>query len=90
MAFDEFRLNDAIGLIWKKISELDQFVEQERPWDLIKKKDSRIKAVLDHLVDGVLEVSTLLKPFLPETAEKIEKQFTQEKIKLELPLFPRI
>ena len=88
--FYEFRLNDAVALVWEKISSLDRYIESERPWDLIKKKDQRIKAVLEHLTDGLLEIAIFLKPFLPETAEKIEKQFTKELIKLESPLFPRI
>ena len=88
--FYEFRLNDAVALVWEKISSLDRYIESERPWDLIKKKDQRIKAVLEHLIDGLLEIAIFLKPFLPETAEKIEKQFTKELIKLESPLFPRI
>lgn len=87
---EEFRFNDALSLVWKKIRDLDQYVEQEKPWELQKKKDSRIKPVLEHLVEGILEVCFLLKPFLPETAEKIEKQLTASKITSVSPLFPRI
>ena len=89
-AFEEFRLNDAIALVWERIGELDKFVEEEKPWELIKKEDHKIKSVLDHLTDGILEIAELLKPFLPETAEKIEKQFEAGKIKSVSPLFPRI
>ena len=89
-AFEEFRLNDAIALVWERIGELDKFVEEEKPWELIKKEDHKIKSVLDHLTDGILEIAELLKPFLPETAEKIKKQFGAGKINSVSPLFPRI
>ena len=38
----------------------------------------------------ILDLSFDLSPFLPETAEKIKKIFTKEKIVSIEPLFPRI
>ncbi|MEK7186618.1 MAG: methionine--tRNA ligase [Patescibacteria group bacterium] len=89
-AMSEFKFNDALSFVWNKISALDKFINEEKPWDLIKVQDSKIKRVLAHAVDQIQEIAALLEPFLPETARKIEEQFKGPKITSQSPLFPRI
>ncbi len=85
-----YQFHIALGFIWDKITKLNQFIDQEKPWDLLKRQDSKLKPILAHCVDQLLEIAGLLEPFLPETAEKIEKQFQGPEIKAQKPLFPRI
>ena len=89
-ALSDFRFNEALSFVWRKIDELDKFINDEKPWDLIKNHDKRLKGVLSHAVDQIQEIAILLEPFLPETSEKILKQFKGPKIKSGKPLFPRI
>lgn len=89
-ALSQFRFNDALAFVWQKIKKLDQFIDQEKPWDLLKTQNPRLKTVLEHAVDQIQEIAGLLEPFLPETAAKIEHQFKGPKIVSEKPLFPRI
>jgi methionyl-tRNA synthetase len=89
-AVEEFRFQDALSLIWQKITKVDQTIDQEKPWELVKKDVQKTKAVLTNLVEQIREIQTLLVPFLPETSEKISKQFAGPKIQSEKPLFPRI
>jgi methionyl-tRNA synthetase len=42
------------------------------------------------LIHKIRQIAFDLKPFLPETSDKIEKQFKGPKIKTENPLFPRL
>jgi len=86
----EFRFNDALSFIWKKITLLDRFINNEKPWKLLKTKSQRLKTILDHAIDQIQEIAILLEPFLPETAEKIETQFKSPKISSGKPLFPRM
>jgi methionyl-tRNA synthetase len=90
-AFEELRLNDALILIWNKISDLDKFLNDQKPWDLIKKESSKekIQNILNHSVSEIQEISYFLKPFMPDTSEKIEEQFKNDIQSLK-PLFPRI
>lgn len=89
-ALEEFRFNDALSFVWKKISELDKFINDEKPWQLQKTNDQRLKTVLSHAVDQIQEIAALLEPFLPKTAKKIEGQFKDPQIVSQKPLFPRI
>lgn len=80
-------LETAIKSIWDKIKEADILINDKKVWEL---KGRRQEKILAFLVEDVRQIAHNLKPFLPETAEKIEKQFKGSKIKKDKPLFPRL
>lgn len=84
---EEFRFDFALKHIWEEITRLDQFVNNNKAWEA---KGENQRKILDELVIGIRQIAFNLKPFLPETAEKIEKQFAEPKIKSDKPLFPRL
>ena len=85
-SLDNFRFDEALKIIWVKITETDKYLNTHEPWKL---KGEELKKVLTNSVDSLTTIAHCLVPFLPETAEKIEKQFKGPKIKSEPPLFPR-
>jgi len=89
-----YRFNEALNLIWEKITKVDKYINEEKPWELLKSPGGNLKrpinAILEHAVDEIEEIAVLLEPFLPETAAKIKEQFTKSEIKSSSPLFPRI
>lgn len=93
-AMEEYRFNDALSLVFQKISKLDKYINEEKPWELLKvstnHKGRELSAILGHAVDQIVEIAILIAPFMPKTSEKIQKQFTKEEIKSEAALFPRI
>jgi methionyl-tRNA synthetase len=98
----EFRFNEALAAIWELISICDKYIEEERPWE----KSAKQKEIIGDLLFAVNGIAELLRPFLPETSEKIIKQLKTEpplaeaKVKKRTefsspakksePLFPRI
>ncbi len=84
---DKFRFDEALKTIWGWISELDQQIEKDQPWKL-EGKD--LEQILAGYRENILKIATALQPFLPQTAEKVLKQFSGPEIKSESPLFPRI
>jgi len=89
-ALEEFRFPDALGFIWEQITELDKYINEEKPWELAKTDIDRLKSVLAHCIDRIQEIAILLQPFMPETADSILEQFKQTKINSKKPLFPRL
>lgn len=83
----KYRFDEALKIIWQKISDLDKYINEKKPWE---QKGESLKTTLKHSVSTIRSIAHYLLPFLPETAEKIEKQFKCEKIKSEPPLFPRL
>ena len=78
----------ALEEIWHYYRQLDRYLEEKKPWKI--KDESKLKEVLDHAVSEILSTNKLIEPFLPVAAGKISKQFAGPKIKISMPLFPRI
>ncbi len=89
-AINEYKFNEALFFIWQKITRVDQFINEEKPWVLAKTDVDRCKSILAHCVDQIQEIAILLTPFMPETSEKIAEQFKGPEIVSGQPLFPRI
>jgi methionyl-tRNA synthetase len=77
----EFKLNEALTVIWDLISFCNKIINEEKPWAGGKEK------IIDDLRITIVEITKLVKPFLPEAAEKISEQLKEGKSQ---PLFPRI
>lgn len=86
-ALESFKFNEALEYVFKKVGAANKYIDENKPWAL---KGETLEKILEHLVADILEISYLLKPFLPGTAEKIEEQFKGPEIKSSAPLFPRI
>jgi methionyl-tRNA synthetase len=84
---NKYRFDEALKFIWERISETDHYLDKTKPWAL---KEKKLNLVLSDLIDKIKTISLLLQPFLPETAEKIQKQFEGPKIKSGELLFPRL
>ena len=86
-ALSEYKFDAAMASIWERIKQADQFVSEKRVWEL---KGKEREEALTRLVGDIRQISTDLAPFMPETAEKISKQFDGEKIVKGEALFPRL
>lgn len=84
---DKFRFDLALADIWSRLSQADQLIEHEKPWQL---QGDDLKRVLTTLVAYIRQISFELQPFLPETADKISAHFCGPKITKIQPLFPRL
>jgi len=80
---DEFSFNEALGVIWELISFCDKYVNDNKPWE----GGENALSVISDLLLALQEIAELLKPFMPQTAEKISEQIASNKSE---PLFPRI
>lgn len=94
-AFKEYRFNDALAVVFSKITATDKFINEEKPWEVLKepegsRKLANIENVLSHAVDQIVEIAQLLEPFMPGTSKKIIEQFTKSQITPQPSLFPRI
>lgn len=83
----EFKFNDALNFLWEEITKADKQINESKLWEL---PQSEAEPILKDIVRQIRLVAFNLKPFLPETSEKIEEQFKGPKIKSGHPLFPRI
>ncbi len=70
----EFKFSEALSAIWNLISFGDKYVNINKPWEKgDKKREAKNKKTIINLIAILDGVAELLKPFLPETSEKILK-----------------
>lgn len=86
-AFKEYRLNDAISSVWKRIKLLDKFINDTEPWKQLPEVKTKL---INEIIPQLTAIAILLKPFLPNTSEKIITQFSGHSVTAQAPLFPRI
>ncbi len=98
-SMEDYQLKSALDLVWSLIAELDLYIQAYEPFKLIKTEPKKTKVILWNLAYGALSAGWMLKPFMPDTAEKIFEAFGVQsesregwqelKVKLEAPLFLR-
>ena len=77
---DELRVADALDAIWDLLRRANKYIDETTPWALAKDEGMkwRLNRVLYVLLETIRYAAVLLKPFLPETAEKIFNQLNTD------------
>lgn len=90
-AMEEFRFDKALEEVWERVRGLNQYIDESKPWEVAKEEDKEhLREILAYCVSCLIEISELLDPFLPDTAEKINKIFAEGVVKpMEGTLFPK-
>jgi methionyl-tRNA synthetase len=81
----------AIDEVWEQVKGLNQYIEESKPWELAKLNDEEhLREVLAYCASSLLEIASLLAPFMPDTSEKIRQIFASGILKeMPPPLFPK-
>ena len=70
---ETFRVADALTEIFTLFRRCNKYIDETEPWVLAKSDDrkDRLSEVMYNLVESICIGANLLKPFMPETADKI-------------------
>ena len=77
---DELRVADCIDEVFALLRRANKYIDETMPWVLAKDEanHARLDTVLYNLLETIRFAATLLKPFLPETGDRIFKQLNIE------------
>jgi methionyl-tRNA synthetase len=70
--FENYETDKALNLLFEFIDQCNLYVQDKKPWETHDAK------VLYELADSIKAIAILLWPFIPDTCEKIAKQFSFE------------
>ena len=90
-ALENCRFDVALSEVWEQIKGLNQYIDEQKPWEIAKTGDEEhLREVLAYLCGSLLGIAQLLAPFMPDSAAKIQSVF-EEGIVKPLPgsLFPK-
>jgi methionyl-tRNA synthetase len=89
---EQFQTQDAIKLIFNECSKINEYLEQTKPWSLIKdsKNLDYVNYILSNSSESLKEIGKALSIFLPETGDKIYKIFSAPRISKAPLLFTKV
>jgi len=71
-AWERLAFSTILETIWMDISCLNQEIEKRAPWKLYKEgQNEHLDNTLYYLLESLRQIAILIKPFMPETGEKI-------------------
>jgi len=84
----KYQFHEALAAIWKFIKTADKYIDEKKPWEMVKKKEkkSELNYVIFGLLDGLHQLGYQLYPFLPETSRKIGEALSIEGLLKKQPL----
>ena len=81
----------ALEKIWECIGITNKYVEETKPWNLVKEdRQEELKRFIRLLVEAIRKINEEISAFMPKTAESIFQQLGGKEINKGNPLFPRI
>ena len=86
-AFAALDIQDAINYVWGRVQALDKKITDTKPFSLVKENPEEGRRLITEAVVELYAIARLLKPFMPETSEKIQIAVTENK--MPDALFPR-
>lgn len=84
---NNIEFGEALNSVWQKIRNLNKFIDENKPWELVRSNQKEFNSVMKQLNFGLYGIAENLIPFMPETSEKIKKALETKKVE---PLFQRI
>ena len=85
-----YRIDKALGILWKQIDSINRDIERTKPWKLTDGAGRQtLKLKLIHWINEIYNFSFWLEPFLPRTSRRIIDILTGSRATKGKPLFPR-
>ena len=74
-----FAFDNALETIWEFVRRINRYVQQTQVWTLAKPETKpRMGTILYNSLEALRIISVLISPFIPDTAEKIQRQIGLE------------
>lgn len=73
---DKYAFQNGLGEIFKVLSRANKYIDETTPWVLAKDESNkpRLATVMYNLLETIRICASLLKPFIPDSADKILEQ----------------
>jgi methionyl-tRNA synthetase len=73
-SINAFKYDIYVQNILKLASEANQYIEEQKPWELKKTNPAKLQTVLYTLAEIIRKIAILLQPFCPHLAKKMLQQ----------------
>jgi methionyl-tRNA synthetase len=70
---ENMRIDGVLDFCISNVKILNKNIEDNKPWELLKSDFQKFEEVMNGLIKSLSAIAIILKPFMPETSEKIKK-----------------
>ena len=77
---DKMELGITLKHIWLNIKSANQYIEDNKPWELAKTDRDKFGEIMRKLIQDLNSIVSNLGPFMPDTSEKIKKALETKKL----------
>jgi methionyl-tRNA synthetase len=88
-ALDIYAFDRALSVLWLEVGRLNRAIEQAKPWEQLQRGE-KVDALVEVWLRDLYRLAHWLRPFLPQTSERIGVALRQEPLLALRNLFPRI
>jgi len=74
----ELSFHKALIAVWEFINQVNRYIVAMEPWVLAKTDKGRLATVIFHIYQSLKVISALIWPFMPGSAERLQKQLGLE------------
>lgn len=90
-ALDAYRTDIALQVLWSVVNQLNQKIDQTRPWELVTRQETGpLRDLLTGWLSDIHRVAYWVAPFLPATSKRLLTLLQQCPLTASPPLFPRV
>ena len=77
---DKYRVSEAVSAIMDLARRSNKYIDETMPWALAKDEEKlpRLQTVLYNLLESIRYIAVMLKPIIPDTADKIMAQINSD------------
>ena len=84
---EQYRLAEALEWVMERTRTLDRRIAETKPWELVKENVIQFETVMSDFLGELLFIARCLRPFLPETAKRVEEAVVERTVE---PIFIRL
>jgi methionyl-tRNA synthetase len=76
---NKFEFHNAIGALWIDAAHIDEIVQEQKPFEVVKTNKKQAQLQLTYLVKELSRLSETLEVFMPNAAQKINEAIRENK-----------
>jgi len=70
-AMEGYHPDEALKTVWQLIDTANKYVDDQKPWALVKEDPEALAGVLYNLLEAIRQIALMILPFMPDTSKLI-------------------
>lgn len=87
-ALEKYKFNEALAVVWQLISITDRYIDNKKPWEMIKSNNKKkLAIIIFELLEILHQIAWMIAPFMPETSREISRRLNVKTLQKSNPQY---